>query len=229
MSLAEFLHCLDPEEEVEVRDEGPASAEAFFAQCAENPNLPDKLVVAGLGATGARYFYVSQVSQARIFVDLDAGRVHKYVSTFAELDVVTREADWLKRFFGCDRMPELLAQSEREIQSQYLGEPLRRHNLPSDWQGQAEDILHCLEAAHCHHNDIKCDNLLILDGRMALIDFGWATHAQEAIPPDWPKQLGRQHRLGEHEFDDRHAIYAACQSAAENRVDKSRRVMDIAT
>lgn len=225
MSLDVFLQGLDPEADVEVRDIGPPSAEAFFAACTETPNLPDKLVVAGLEtAAHARYFYVSQTSQARILVDTDSAQVHKQVDAFAELGIVAREAKWFERLAGSGRTPQMLRLSERVLVSRYLGEPLRHHNLPEDWRDQAEDILRCLADAGCSHNDIKCDNLVVAGDRMSLIDFGWATVEGEAIPPDWPEQLGRQHRLGIHRFDDRHAIFAACQSAAENRVDPSRRV-----
>jgi hypothetical protein len=225
MSLDVFLQGLDPEAEVEVRDTGPPSAEAFFEACTETPDLPDRLVVAGLEtATPTRYFYVSQKSQARIFVDTDAGQVHKRVDTFADMGVVAREAEWLDRLAGSGRTPQLLRQSERVLESRYLGEPIRHHNIPADWRDQAEDILRCLTDAGCRHNDIKCDNLVVANGRISLIDFGWATADGEPIPPGWPEQLGRQHRLGVHRFDDRHAIFAACRSAAENRVDRSRRV-----
>ena|GEM_PF-3585338 len=96
-----------------------------------------------------------------------------------------------------------------EIAMDYVGEPVSRETLPPDWQLQADHILAVLKQYGCCHNDIKPEDILVRDGRLFLIDFGWATKLGDAIPPDWPQTIGEQYRLGIHHFDDRHAFYSS--------------------
>ena len=118
-----------------------------------------------------------------------------------------------------------MAASDGVIVTRYVGEPVRQYNLPADWREQAEDILYHLDRKGCRHNDIKCDNLMVFNGQLYLIDFGFATSTDEAEPESWPQSIGRQHRLGVHQFDDRKAIYEALESAERNEVDHSIRVV----
>ena len=118
-------------------------------------------------------------------------------------------------------MPKLVSSTDNKLCLTYVGEPVRRYNLPPDWRTQAETILSALTSAACRHNDIKCDNLTVLDGRLYLLDFGWATAEGDPIPAEWPQGIGRQHRLGVHQFDDRHAILSALESAERDCVDRS--------
>lgn len=225
MSVEGFLRGLDPDASVRLVETAPATPEAFFDLCDRQPETPCKLVV-HRASDGQRVgHFVDQISDARIFVDLDRGRVDKRVTAFVRFDVVAREARWLRALAASGRVPALLDVSDTRIATAYAGEPLRQHNLPADWRGQARDILAALAAVGCSHNDIKCDNLVVLDGRMRLIDFGFAAPAGAPIPPHWPKQLGRQHRLAVHVFDDAHAIEEACREAEAGRVSLSRRVM----
>lgn len=225
MSVAAFLANLDPAAPVRTLRGGPATAEAFFDLCRRQPDTPWKLAVHRDPDTGAAIcHFVDQVSHARIFIDLDAGRVDKLVHAHAIHGILQREAGWLRALDGSGRTPRLLDQGPDRLGMTYLGEPLRQHNLPADWRDQAQAILAALDRAGCCHNDIKCDNLVVRDGRLGLIDFGFSTRRRAPIPAEWPEPLGRQHRLAVHRFDDRHAIHAACAQAAAGRVDLSRRV-----
>jgi hypothetical protein len=140
---------------------------------------------------------------------------------FAEFGVLAREVAWLRALAGSGVVPALLAVEQSELKLRYVGEPVRQYNLPGNWSEQAEAILAELEAVKCSHNDIKCDNLTVLDGRLHLIDFGWATGVGDIIPTTWPKGIGRQHRRDIHCFDDRRTIYAALRSAERDEVDRS--------
>ena len=166
--------------------------------------------------TGSTVYQVlfNQQSISRICIDLDSETVEKQIGRFAEFGILAREAHWLATLASAGIAPPLLASAGSTLRLGYVGEPVRRYNLPADWPDQAERILGALAAADCAHNDIKCDNLTVRDGRLYLIDFGWSTRTADPIPADWPQGIGRQHRLGIHRFDDRAAIYAALASAA---------------
>lgn len=163
----------------------------------------------------------NQQSISQICVDLDTGTVEKRIERFAEFGILEREAHWLNLLAAAGIAPPLLETAGTTLRLGYVGEPVRRYNLPADWPTQAERILKALTDAGCAHNDIKCDNLTVHDGRLYLIDFGWSTGLGDAIPAQWPQGIGRQHRLGIHHFDDRVAIHAALASAERDEVDRS--------
>lgn len=156
-----------------------------------------------------------------VVIDLSRHEVLKRLGRFTEFGIEARETAWLEILKTTGIAPRLLCHKPGVLHMTYVGEPVRRHNLPADWRSQATRILGSLDAAGCRHNDIKCDNIMVLEGRLTLVDFGWATPADEPIPPEWPRGIGRQHRLDIHRFDDRHAIFAALESAERNEVDRS--------
>ena len=163
----------------------------------------------------------TEQSISRITVDLDTRIVEKQVGRFSEFGILEREARWLEILSPYAIAPNLVSAKDDTLRLSYVGEPVRKHNLPADWRTQAERILSGLALGGCAHNDIKCDNLTVLDGRLYLIDFGWSTEVGAPIPTEWPAGIGRQHRLGIHRFDDRIAIYAALESAERDEVDRS--------
>ena len=141
-----------------------------------------------------------------IRVDLNASRVTKtcvYYPALAE-----REAAWLQKLNGL-AVPRVVAVEAATIVTSYEGEPVNIYNLPGDWREQAEQILARLQAVGCCHNDLKAANIVVADGRLKLIDFAWATQVGEPIPEDWPIDLGFEHFIAPHEFDDRKAIFEA--------------------
>ena len=173
-------------------------------------------------ATGAEYrIHLSQFAISQVNLNLNSGLVTKTVGRFSEFGILEREVSWLKRLAKSGIVPKLVSSTDTNLCLTYVGEPVRRHNLPPDWREQAETVLTALAEAACRHNDIKCDNLTVLDGRLYLLDFGWATVQGDPIPSEWPEGIGRQHRLGVHQFDDRHAIFSALESAERDRVDRS--------
>jgi hypothetical protein len=173
-------------------------------------------------AAGERHeIHFDQAAIAQVTIDLNRMEVEKRIGLFAQYGIWAREVHWLERLRGSGIVPDLRGHSPNLIRMSYVGEPVRQYNLPQNWPEQAKRVLHLLHDHSCCHNDIKCDNLTVLDGRLHLVDFGWATKAGEAIPSDWPTGIGRQHRLGIHRFDDGQAIYAALESAARGLIDRS--------
>ena len=162
-----------------------------------------------------------QKAIAQVTIDLNRMEVEKKIGRYGEYGIYQRELLWLERLQGSGIAPEVIAHSPNDIVMSYVGEPVRPHNLPADWREQADAILRRLREHGCCHNDIKCDNLTVLQGRLYLVDFGWATEAGAPISPNWPTGIGRQHRLAIHRFDDRHAIHAALDSAERGEVDHS--------
>jgi hypothetical protein len=123
--------------------------------------------------------------------------------------VFNREIFWLKQFSDSAYFPHFISSdtNKKEIRMTYCGEPITNKNCPADWEKQANNILNELQRYRCSHNDIKTIEVLVHNGILKLVDFGWATYIGEPIPKDWPINLGIEHRLDVHKFDDRFALF----------------------
>ena len=181
----------------------------------------DRVMLVELRGADAAFICLRQAMISRVFVDVPEGTLVKRPHRFQEYGILAREVDWLRRLGGTGVCPRLIEADDAEIRMGYCGEPVFRGNLPADWREQAEELLAALRRGGCAHNDIKCENLTVADGRLTLIDFGFATEIGAPIPAAWPRGIGRQHRVDIHRFDDRKAIFEALQSAEEDRIDRS--------
>lgn len=132
-------------------------------------------------------------------------------------EVFYREIGWLSKF-GSPRFPKLLGTDSKNyiIQMNYCGEEITKENCPDDWEDQIKDILAELKKYNCAHNDITRKEILVLDGFIRLIDFGWASKIGRAIPEGWPINLGIVHRLDVHKFDDEYAIFESMKGVLED-------------
>jgi hypothetical protein len=70
--------------------------------------------------------------------------------------------------------PKVLSHEKDSIGMEDCGVPLTVDNLPVDWKAQLVQILLALKAEGIEHRDIRPDNLMVKDGIIKLIDFGWA-------------------------------------------------------
>ncbi len=223
-SMRAYRATLDPAVDYRIRELG-SGANVLDVDTALSHPEADKVVLLNDRVSDRSYMFLFDlVCHGQIVVDLNRMEVHKKVEQLREHGVFEREVHWLTQLHGCGFVPELIGTSDDVMVTRYVGEPVRQHNLPADWREQAEDILYHLERKGCRHNDIKCDNLLVLNGQLYLIDFAFATIAGEPIPPSWPDGIGRQHRVDVHQFDDRKAIYEALDSAARDEIDHSIRI-----
>ena len=87
--------------------------------------------------------------------------------------------------------PKLLAYDEEErcIYLSYCGDPLSNKNIPSDWNNQLITIINDLKDKNIYHNDMMCrihgsngGNFCVLNNKLYLIDFGWASKDKPEFP-----------------------------------------------
>lgn len=125
--------------------------------------------------------------------------VHRSITKFVssrwdndEINVYENEKLWLLKLRDSIHFPKIIYYDDiaRIITTQYCGEPITVDNVPKDLFEQLQDILHELRKYNCRHNDIKPNELLVHNGKIYLVDFGWASEFDKNLPSSWPHALG---------------------------------------
>jgi predicted Ser/Thr protein kinase len=155
-----------------------------------------------------------------VYLHRKKGTVTKKIVRRGSQGVLRREVGWLRELADCEAFPKVLKVRKHKFVMTFCGDPIAADTIPPDWREQMEHILEVLERHGCCHNDVTPTNLLVLDGRIHLIDFGWATHRGEAVPDGWPKLLGGYYRRPE-EFDDRYSFSAVMKTVLAKRKRKA--------
>lgn len=123
-------------------------------------------------------------------VRMHGGVVVKKSKEFHAYNLIAREVCVLKRLQKFPWCPRLLQSTEDSITLSFVGNTLTAQNAPSDSVAQFKHILGDMASAGVRHNDIlfpcsatKHDKheVMVLDGRLSLVDFGWAT-TDGAVP-----------------------------------------------
>lgn len=80
--------------------------------------------------------------------------------------------------------------SDSEIALEDCGDLLGADNLPWDWESQLFEVLTELKRFRILHRDIRLENLMVKDGVIKLIDFGWAVFEDQKEAQEPPSCLG---------------------------------------
>lgn len=94
-------------------------------------------------------------------------------------ELVERESFWLDKLKHTGFVPELIDVYKNSITMSYCGEVLNSENMPNDFYKQLSDIKTQLLYHRCFYNDWKHDNILVLQNKIYLIDFGWTPMIKE--------------------------------------------------
>lgn len=105
--------------------------------------------------------------------------VRKKVISSKHITLENNEAVWLKKLEQMSWAPKLIKADAEGILMTYVGKPVTAITLPVDWKDQVTTILSDMVKIPCSHNDIKTEEILILNGKIHLIDFQHMTDTRE--------------------------------------------------
>lgn len=105
--------------------------------------------------------------------------VKKQNVSFQDYNIFDREVYWLrylneKGYTWCPKLLDIDPENKC-MYLEYRGVPINKHNAPVDWKKQLTQILSDLNVEKICHNDIKNTELLVLDEKLSLVDYGWAS------------------------------------------------------
>jgi len=131
---------------------------------------------------------------ATSIVHKDGGRIKKKQVSYTEYKLIENEYRILTDL-DSPHFPKAysLDTDNREIELEDCGVPLM-DSLPDDWKFQMAEIARILKESGVTHRDIKLDNLMVKDGTIKLIDFGWAIKVGETEEKEAPSCLGFPNR-----------------------------------
>ena len=102
--------------------------------------------------------------------------------------MVSREAKFLTQLNQYKCFPKLIAVGKNYIDMTYCG---NRINSVKEYTEQSKNILSILKKEKITHRDVNPKNLLILNGVLYLIDWGWSLFdGEKDTPIKPPVQLG---------------------------------------
>ena len=115
--------------------------------------------------------------------------VRKQVKLYLQYDVFNREVETLMALNNFSHVPKILAVDfdNKTFYMEYGGEPLTE--FFTSWPRQIKNIIDGLRKRGIQHNDIKNAELLVKNGKIMLIDYGWASEYGKPIDPSWPSKV----------------------------------------
>jgi predicted Ser/Thr protein kinase len=160
---------------------------------------------------------------ATSIVHKDGGRIRKKQVSYTEYKLIENEYRILTDL-DSPHFPKAysLDTDNREIELEDCGVPLME-SLPDDWKFQLAEIARLLKESGVTHRDVKLDNLMVKDGTIKLIDFGWAIKDGETEEKEAPSCLGFPNKPS-WDFDDIYSMNRVIKQIAfelEEREEKN--------
>jgi hypothetical protein len=129
---------------------------------------------------------------ATAIVERKDDKIVKKQTGYLDRDLTANEARILEQCTSI-HFPEVYKSESGSIEMEDCGEELTVKSLPDDWKGQFLEIIEDLRNFGVEHRDIQPNNLMVKNGTIKLIDFGWSRLKDDA-PDNPPDCLGYPYR-----------------------------------
>lgn len=129
---------------------------------------------------------------ATAIVSRETGYVSKRQVGWEDHPLITNEFRILKDNKSI-HFPNVKDLNDGAIWIEDCGDRINIDNLPENWREQLKKIVVDLKDNKIEHRDIKPDNLMVKDGIIKLIDFGWARFKDDELDSP-PSCLGYPYR-----------------------------------
>ena len=105
-------------------------------------------------------------------------------------NMIQREKCVLDRLKKFKWAPKVLSSTDNIMKMTYMGEKVNKENIPLDYADQMNQILTDMESVDVQHNDMiypcavksfRKHEVMVLNGRLSIVDFGWAT-INDSVP-----------------------------------------------
>ena len=85
-----------------------------------------------------------------------------------KINTYENEKKWLNILKETDVIakPIHFDDNNKIITTEYVGERINKNNIPNDYEDQLNNIIKELEKHNCRHNDIKPEELLVMNGKI---------------------------------------------------------------
>lgn len=117
-------------------------------------------------------------------VEKKDGRIFKRQTGYSAYNLIQNEWNVLSQIHS-SHFPKVYSIKGGVLEIEDCGISILKA-IPENWREQLDEILEDLELSGIIHRDIRLDNLLVKDGVVKLIDFGWAKRigvVEENEPP----------------------------------------------
>lgn len=94
----------------------------------------------------------------------------------------SKEIDILPRLEKYNLTPKLIDFNNDTLILSNCGELINKQNIPTNWKDQISEIYKMLVTENIYHNDFTISNITILEDKICLLDFGWASYNKPQYP-----------------------------------------------
>lgn len=121
---------------------------------------------------------ISQGNTSEVSISSDKQFIKKRVTKYLDHNCYEREIHVLKllNHHNFDWCPKFI-QSNDDLSfiMSYCGERMNKKNKPKNYKEQMQKILNDMKSINLKHNDIKSAEVLVHEGNIYIVDFGWAS------------------------------------------------------